>query len=549
MWTAKHVERNQSSHEVGDGSPQDNARPEHYSHVAVGRKLAAEGRHAESLRQFEQYLHISPESALAYRLAAEQALSLGDITLAQDYLALALHYSPSDSASAVLLVQTCIDGTDYPRANHLVRKFLDSQPDNPDLLFQAARCDYWNGHFQLARTGLSRLLELRPEHVAAPNLLGLILAREFGDLETGEKLIRRALLHAPEFRAAWSNLGWIVSERGDIEQALGIFDRILAQDGSDNETRLMRAHANLKHGRFESGWKDFESRHASPLAVGDIHRFPRLSCEMDIKGVSVLVYEEQGLGDQVMFSSCVPDLVASGAMVTIQCDPRLKALFARSFPGCRVITRNESLPAGIDYKIAIGSLPGLYRNRLADFPFHQGYLQADSQKVLHWRSKLRSLGSGPYIGISWRGGVQVTRQQLRSIPLADWEGLLDGPGQFVSLQYGDCSEIESLKRSGRPNLHHWPEAISDYDDTAALVLALDTVVSVCTSVVHLAGALGVKVCVLTPSQPEWRYLYQGDSLPWYPSVRLFRQHANESWQAVMSRLVGAMRLNASEEGR
>lgn len=533
---------------MGEESPQRVSNLDQYSHVEIGMQLAVQGRHAESLREFEKFLDVSPDSALVYRLAAEQALSLGDLQLARDHLALALHYCPSDLASAILLAQTWIDARDYAGAHRCVQKFLSIHPDNPDLMFQAACCDNWLGHYDSAKAGLSRLLHVHPGHPAALNLLGLILAREFGDLHSGEKLIRNALAAAPEFRAAWSNLGWVVSERGDIEQALDIFDKLLGQDGRDDETRLMRAHANLKHGRFQAGWADFESRHASPLAREGLHRFPVLSSGMDPKGASILVYEEQGLGDQVMFSSCIPDLVASGALVTIQCDPRLKALFARSFPGCHVITRHEQCPAEIDYQIAIGSLPGLYRNQLEDFPVHHGYLRADSQRVLHWRSKLKSLGCGPYVGISWRGGVQVTRQQLRSVPLVNWSGLLKRPGQFVSLQYGDYSEIDVLKRAGMDNLHHWSDAISDYDETAALVLALDAVVSVCTSVVHLAGALGKEVFVLVPAQPEWRYLYQGDRLPWYPEVQLFRQKQNESWQAVMGRLVSVIGLDGRANG-
>lgn len=499
--------------------------------------LAANGMHAEALQQFELSLKVSPDSALAYRYAAQQALMIGDIHTARDHLLLALHYAPSDVECACLLVQSYIDDRDYTRGRKFILQFIDAYGDNADLLFEAARCEYLDGNFDLAKIWLSRLLKSYPEQPFALNLLGLIAVREYGDIDAGEDLIRRALKVFPGFKAAWSNLGWVASERGQIDQALLIFDKVLGSDEGDPETRLMRAYANLKHGRFNAGWEDFESRHASPLALPGTHTFPMLPCGKNPDGLSLLVYEEQGLGDQIMFSSCIPDLIASGASVTIQCDMQLKVLFTRSFPNCRVIGRCEAVPEDIDYQIAIGSLPGRYRHRLEDFPAHKGYLHADVERVAYWRRKLQSLGPGPYVGISWRGGVKATRQQLRSIPLIDWMPLLEKSGQFVSLQYGDCSDVEML---GQSNLCHWPEAIANYDDTAALVCALDRVVSVCTAVVHLAGALGRQVYVLTPSQPEWRYMYQGEKMPWYPAARLFRQGQDEPWHAVMARLVQFM---------
>jgi len=521
-----------------EGKTSEGAEVEFDSSIEMGKVLAAKGMHAEALKQFERSLKVSPESALAYRYAAQQALVLDDFHTARDHLVLALHYAPSDVECACLLVQSYIDHRDYTRGRKLILQFLNAHGDNAELLFEAARCEYLDGNFDLAKTWLSRLLKSHPEQPFALNLLGLIAAREYGDLAAGEDLIRRALKASPAFKDAWSNLGWVASERGHIEQALLIFDRVLGNDGADSETRLMRAYANLKHGRFRAGWEDFESRHASPLAFPGTYSFPVLPHGRNPDGLSLLVYEEQGLGDQIMFSSCIPDLVAAGAFVTIQCDMQLKTLFSRSFSNCCVIGQHEAVPAGIDYQIAIGSLPGMYRNRVEDFPAHKGYLHADVERVAYWRRKLQSLGAGPYVGISWRGGVKTTRQQLRSFPLVDWMPLFGKSGQFVSLQYGDCSEVEAL---GQSNLCHWPEAITNYDDTAALVFALDMVVSVCTAVVHLAGALGTQVYVLTPSQPEWRYLYEGEKMPWYPAARLFRQGQNEPWHAVMARFVQFMR--------
>jgi len=177
-------------------------------------------------------------------------------------------------------------------------------------------------------------------------------------------------------------------------------------------------------------------------------------------------------------------------------------------------------------------------------------LRAAPERVEYWRAKLAELGSGPKIGLSWGGGVKATRRHLRSIALGVFMPILRHPGRFVSLQYGDCGEdLSALNREQGVVLPHWSDALNDYDETAALVCALDLVISVCTAVIHLAGALGRPVWVLVPAVPEWRYLDHGDRLPWYPSARLFRQAESGRWQGVIGQVGGELRKLLAEQAR
>jgi hypothetical protein len=230
--------------------------------------------------------------------------------------------------------------------------------------------------------------------------------------------------------------------------------------------------------------------------------------------------------------------------VVWECDHRLALLLQRSFPQVQVIgSRHELVPrwlkevGEIDYQVSICGLPGVFRTRAEDFPQHGGYLKADAAKVARWRAELEQLGPGLKIGLSWRGGTASTRRRLRSIALRDLSAILGTPGcRFVSLQYGDCaSEIEQARAEGVA-LAHWQTAIDDYDETAALCTALDLTVSVCTAVIHLNGALGRPVWVMAPAVPEWRYGRSGDTMPWYPSVRLYRQRSEAPWDEVFSRV-------------
>ena len=164
--------------------------------------------------------------------------------------------------------------------------------------------------------------------------------------------------------------------------------------------------------------------------------------------------------------------------------------------------------------------------------------------MAYWRARLDALGPGAKIGISWRGGTTRTRRRLRSISLGDWRPVLDLPGAtFVSLQYHRDApeEVDAFRRDTGVAIHHWQDAIDDYDETAALVCALDAVVSVCTAVVHLGGALGRPVYVVVPFSPEWRYGLVGDSMPWYPSVKLFRQREVGEWTGPIAEIRDALR--------
>jgi len=343
---------------------------------------------------------------------------------------------------------------------------------------------------------------------------------------------------------------------GRIDEAFADFDRALGIAPRAPRPRFHRALASLLAGDFGAGWDGYELRQISggyfKLGPSGLERWDGAP----LAGRTLLIRREQGLGDEIMFASILPELIAAARHCVLECDPRLRALFARSFPSATVFGSipDRSIPhalrgLGIELEVDAGSLPRLRRRSLADFPRHSGYLAADPARVAHWRARLAALGPGLKVGLSWTGGLRVTRRELRSIALEQLLPVLRVPGvRFVSLQYTDEAEAELAALGERHAVHieHWQEAIDDYGETAALACALDHVVAVCTSLVHLGGALGRPVWVMAPHSPEWRYGYRGETMPWYPSVRIFRQPAFGQWQPVidavaanLARLVGA----------
>lgn len=498
-----------------------------------------------SFRILEAFLLHEPDSLEALRLAANALMRMERREEAIDYLNLALHYHPRDVPAVADKVRVLLAGGEVVRATNVLLEQFAANPGAIEIGLMLARQQYSAWDYEGARDTLEKIFESSPLQFEALNFLGLILAREFGDLNAGRELIAKALEVRPGDLSALSNLGWILAEQGLLEDAMVCFDRVLADCPSDSETRLMRAFANLKHGRYREGWPDFEARFASAAYRKADYGIARVSLAAPILGKRLLVSAEQGLGDQIMFASCLEDLRREALDCVIECDSRLVSLFRRSFPGSEVLA--DSSPAelrasalerhGVANEIAMGSLPGRYRLSRSSFPAHEGYLKADPEKIFSWRQRLEKLGTGPKIGISWQGGAASTRRQLRSVSAGLLVSAIPAGAKLISLQYGVSSnEVKLAGSDASREITHWPESIADYEETAALISSLDLIISVCTAVVHLAGALGKRVWVLTPAIPEWRYQISGDEMPWYPGVRLFRQGQHESWREVVERV-------------
>jgi hypothetical protein len=408
-----------------------------------------------------------------------------------------------------------------------------------EALIQADRCDE-------ARAVAAAALAREPDSYEALLLLGTA-HQKLHDPE-------RALEHyarAERLRDGDPELhdlrGATLQELGRLPEALAEYDRAVALHPDFPLARFHRGMARLLLGDFERGWPDYELRLLNDAASP---RAPRPSAldATTLRDRVLLLAREQGLGDEIMFASLASEASALAGHCVLECDPRLAALFRRSFPGIEVLpsARGDARPGRpVDFELPIGSLAQFLRRGAADFPRHAGYLQADPQRVAYWRDRLAALGPGMKIGLSWAGGVRKTRGALRTIALERLGPLLRTPGvHFVSLQYTPQATAEIAAIAGEAALAHWPEAIDDYDETAALVCALDLVISVCTSVVHLAGALGRPAWVLAPVGPEWRYGASGESMIWYPSVRVLRQARYKDWDPVVARVAADLARRA-----
>lgn len=485
--------------------------PDHtLAHYQLGRVFQAQGAHEDAVDCYHMALHFKPDFGEAH-------LNLGNIYHSEGNLELAhSHYTKTIALCPALL-----------EAYYELSELLQAQ-----------------GKLAEAEEVLRRALQIDPNCADTINNLGLALWNQGERLEA-QTLFQKALSLNPELIAAKSNLGLVLMDYGDIEKAISHFDEALLTTPGDDVILLSRTVARLSAGDFSHGWSDYETRWLSKLAIKRPFSYPIWNGS-SLTQRKILIYGEQGLGDEIMFASCLADIIPKARHCIIECHPKLEKIFQRSLPSVAVYKRetNESPTwvnevGKIDFQIAIGSLPKYLRLDWSDFPNHSGYLYPDPERAAYWKKYLDSLGSGKKIGISWRGGTHTSRSFLRSMELHEWLPILNLPNtHFVSLQYTPCGEeLAQLKQQHGIHIHHWQEAIDDYDETAALVTSLDLVISVCTALVHLTGALGKPAWVMVPATPEWRYLRKGRSMPWYPSVRLFRQETPKNWGPVIEQII------------
>lgn len=432
-------------------------------------------------------------------------------------------------------------------------KVLALVPDDADALADFGALQLRRGRPAAGVDPLERAVQVAPRNLVA--LLNFAAAlRALDRRPEAEACYRRVLAEQPDNVTAQRGLQTLAGGSGNAParvlanealalnvvgrpaEALKRLEQAIAADPDDPSLRYDLAYVRLAMGDF-AGWDDYEARFLVDTAPDIFPRklLGRLEHHVardSLAGADLLVTFEQGLGDQIMFASMLPDLAAEAGDLVCLCEPRLVGLFSHAFPDIQF-----TAAARADRRvIAAGSLGRLYRRERGQFP-GAPYLQARPEFREKWAARLGPRPEKLRIGLSWKGGVATTRAHRRSLPLSAMAPLLDLPGcDYVSLQYGDPrAEVAAVNESLTRKIQVFaPEEIKDFDDLAGLVENLDVVVSVQTAVVHLCGALGKPCLALIPFQAEWRYGAAGETMPWYGSVRLFRQPTLHDWDPVIA---------------
>ncbi len=552
---------------------------------AVASYLA--GRRHDAERFCRQALELDPRGADAAHLLGLILCEGGQFTEAASWLLQAATLEPT-SARAHNDLANCLRELGQ-RGDALVHYQqaieLDANLGEAHANLGAALKDL--GHLDEAAAALRRAVQARPKLFAAWANLAQVQT-DLGQFEAAKETLRSALPLAPSAVAAHCAQGLIALGRERTEEAASYFQEALRRDPNSAEAhlylatvrreerrfdeaeascaravagrptwasaRIERARLYLTQERFEPGWAEYEWREAAHEGSRDASASPRWDgTPLDRR--ALLVRSEQGIGTVIMFASCLSDVLIKNARVIVECDSRLVPLFRRSFPAAELVRKEaaekRARAGDVAAQIPIGSLPRIYRPHAACFAGAKPYLRPDESRVSYWRRQLQSLGTGPKIGISWRGGGLPRQRFRRSTTLNHW-AILAGHRdvRFVNLQFDATpDEIDRANTHLGLALHSFAELNlkDDLDNLAALVTALDLVITVDNSTAHLAGALGRETWTLLPFAASWRWFLSPSECLWYPSMRLFRQPKAGDWAAVFAE-VNAQRFDIVRHG-
>ncbi|HQU42170.1 MAG TPA: tetratricopeptide repeat protein, partial [Pirellulales bacterium] len=366
--------------------------------------------------------------------------------------------------------------------------------------------------------------------------LALALSRQ-DNLDGALESYREALRLRPDVAGDHVNMGFILSELGRRSEALACYDRALALDPGMPDARTNRAYLLLLEGKLAEGWAEYEWRWKRPELPE--RPFPQpLWDGSPLDGKTIMLHAEQGFGDTLHFIRYARLVHERGGRVIVVCQRPLVALLSRCEAVEQVLAHGDPLPP-FDVHAPLLSLPRIFGTTLANIPGDVPYIQGEPRTVARWRDELGGV-SDFKIGIAWQGSRAHRGDHGRSMPLSYFAPLAAISGvRLYSLQKNDGQEQLGQVSFGERIVDLSPR-LESFDDTAAAMEHLDLVICCDTSVAHLAGALARPVWVAVATVPDWRWLLDRDDTPWYPTMRLFRQHRRGDWHDVFARITSAL---------
>jgi tetratricopeptide (TPR) repeat protein len=509
------------------------------------------GRYAEATGCFREALRLNPNYANAHNNLGNALVEQSQRAEAESCYRQALRLNPHYANAHNNLGSAFMHGGRHAEAVECFREALRIDPQNSlaqnnlaEAYFNLGNALKAKGQAAEAAQYFRQGLSINPEDAKVHNNLGVALSDQ-GQLIEAAECFREALRVNPRDVEAHSNLGITFMWLGRIEESMQHYDQALGIDPAHSMALWNRSVLRLLQGDFKGGWRDFEQRWTHADMKTRLFNRPRWDGSTSL-GKTVLLYAEQGLGDTIQFLRYAPLVKQRGGSVLFECPPALLRLVGGMAVIDQLVAEGEPLPQ-FDAQAALLSLPGIFGTTLATIPAQVPYLRAEPGLLEYWRKELAPL-NGVKIGIAWQGSVQNKDDRFRSLPLRHFETLAHIPGiRLVSLQKGHGTE-QLLGHSTSPtpefevfDLSKRLDLKGAFTDTAAVIMNLDLVITVDTAVAHVAGALGAPTWLLLSSAPDWRWLLVRSDSPWYPTMRLFRQHRLGDWDEVFQRLAAAIR--------
>ena len=516
----------------------DPSRAETWQALAIAR--ARQGRHETAVHDYREALRRQPTYAEAHNNLARSLEALGRLDEAVVCYQECLRLRPDLTQAHINLGMLLLGLKQSSAALTEASLAVELAPESPDALFLQGSVFSALGRHEDAVSALARAETLSPHSWDVAEKLGCTLWA-LGRWTEARAAFERALKIRPESSLSLGNLGLVLADLGLLDESLARFERSLLIDPTNHEFHRSRALVWLLRGEFTRGWPEYEWRFG--CAGLPVRPFPRpLWDGSPLRGRSIMIHCEQGLGDTFQFLRYIPLVKERGGRVILICQPALKALLL-SLPIADVLLAQGDPIPPFDVHAPLLSLPRIFGTTLETIPARIPYLEPDQASIDRWRTRVASV-QGFKIGVAWQGSPKYRKDRERSFPLRRLAPLAALPNvRLISLQKGFGREQVAPEHARVPVIDftdELDETTGPFLDTAAIIKSLDLVITPDTVHAHLAGALGAPVWVALADVPHWPWLLGRNDSPWYPSARLFRQPRRGNWESVFTAITTAL---------
>ncbi len=498
--------------------------------LSTALQLHQAGRLDEAADLYRRVLQNDSGNPYALHYLGVIEASAGHLEQAKSLLERSLARQPANVQFVENYATTLVQAGDYETALRICRQRLQSDDRNVSLLYAGAVALFKLGHLEEALAQFEKLLSIAPNHVAAINERGSVLA-ELGKFDAALACVQRALTLHPRYADAYLNLGNLYATLKRQDEAFAAYGKAQALNPDLADAHFSEALLSLSLGKFTEGWKKYEYRWQTKWSASPKRNFrqPLWLGDSDIRNKTILIHAEGGFGDTLFGCRYIPMVAQLGARVIAEVQAPLKSLLTNLEAVSTLIADGETIPH-FDTHCPIMSLPLALGTAMQIISTTTPYLTVSKDLVEKWRSKL--VGEEMKVGIGWAGNTNRRRDRHRSIPLKTLLPVLGVNGiRFFSIQKTLRQGDEELL-DANPTIIRLDREIDDFQDTAAIMMSLDLVISVDTAIANLAGALGRPFWVLLHDSPDWRWLDHGKHTPWYRTGRLFRQRVIGDWTPV-----------------
>ena len=505
----------------------------------MGNAFKAQGELEKAIVAYKKALAIKPNYASGYYNLGVVLTEQGKLEEAVETYKKALVINPAYVDAYYNLGAALKDQGKPEQAVEAYSKALAIKPDDANILNNMGITFKEQGELEKAIETFNMALAIKPDYAEAYNNLGVAL-KEQGNLEEAVEIYKKALLIKPDFAAAYTNMGNALKDQGKLEQAIETLNTAIAISPDDAEAHHYLSFALLNTGRLKEGLDEAEWRWKIKSDVSGERRFlqPLWDGKVSLQNKRILVWCEQGIGDIIRCSSLLPLISSQAQHCILECPQKLIPLFSQSFPNIEVRPENRSLDLkrdDFDFQLPTGSLHKHFLAEVTRNTKPSAYLVPDPIRLNFWKSRLSSLGSGPYVGISWKSSLMQGERLKFYAPVFDWGPLLKLENTtFINLQYVDAEDdLIQIRDEYGVTVHNFDD-LDQYNkiaDVAALCAALDCVVSISNAVPTISAGVGTPTKYAVPAIYDWDNIIGN---PVGPTVDIFKRNSHSPWSNVFA---------------